>query len=556
MAPDIRSMKPEVRSRNSAIRNLHSTIKKGLPKDTRSLCPECGKIVQARVFERGGKVLIEKECPEHGRFSDVYWSDAGMYLKAEKFAYDGNGVSNPRMPVADGCPFDCGLCDAHLTHTLLANIDLTNRCNLRCPICFANANAAGYVYEPDFKTVVGMMRVLRENRPVPVAAVQFSGGEPTVRSDFVEILKTASKMGFRQIQAATNGLKMADDPAFAQKMVNAGLKTAYLQFDGMDDEIYRMSRGRPLLAVKKKAIENCRKSNPPLSTVLVPTIVKTVNDSQIGAIFDFAVQNSDVIRGINYQPVAFTGRISLKERERQRFTIPDLCAAIEKHTGGAIKRSDFYPVPVVAPISELVASVAGKPQITFTTHPHCGMATYIFVERKESGARESPLGNRDEPRTPKTESRKLNPEPRNSDMPKIIPITDFVDVEGFMSDVMQLAAGIRGSRFARMHLLLNSGKVLRHIDQKKAPAGLDIKAMVRSVMLNDYQSLRKFAWNSLLVGAMHFQDSYNYDIERVKRCGIHQVTPDGRLIPFCAYNGGPTYRKEVEKRFSVTLKAK
>ncbi len=526
-----------MRSRNSAIRNQHSTIMKGLPKETQSLCPECGKIVQARVFERDGKALIEKECPEHGRFSDVYWSDAAMYLKAEKFAYDGQGVSNPRMPVTDGCPFDCGLCDEHLTHTLLANIDLTNRCNLRCPICFANANASGYVYEPDFKTVVGMMRVLRGNRPVPAAAVQFSGGEPTVRPDFLEILKTASKMGFRHIQVATNGLKMAEDPAFVQKMVNTGLNTAYLQFDGLDDEVYMKLRGRRLLAVKKKAIENCRKST--LSTVLVPTIVKTVNDNQIGAIFDFAIQNSDVVRGINYQPIAFTGRISMKERERQRFTIPDVCAAIEKHTNGVIKRSDFYPVPVVAPISELVASVAGKPQITFTTHPHCGMATYIFVEKSQKGASDAGGahigGGRD-------------------NNPKIIPITQFVDVEGFMSDVMQLAARIRGSRFARMRLLLNSGKVLRHIDQKKGPAGLDVKAMIRSVLFNDYQALIKFSWNSLLVGVMHFQDSYNYDIERVKRCGIHQVTPDGRLIPFCAYNGGPTYRTEIERRFGIPLK--
>ncbi|MDD5502648.1 MAG: radical SAM protein, partial [Candidatus Thermoplasmatota archaeon] len=489
-----------------------------LPRNIKSLCPECGKIISAHIFEKGGKVLIEKKCAEHDTFSDVYWSDADMYAKAEEFAYDGKGVENPRVPVTDGCPFDCGLCDAHLTHTLLANMDLTNRCNLRCPICFANANAAGYVYEPDFKTIVGMMRVLRENKPVPVAAIQFSGGEPTIRADFIEILRTASRMGFRQVQVATNGLKMAEDPRFVQEMVNAGLKTAYLQFDGLDDEIYLKSRGRRLLKVKEKAIENCRKSAPSLSTVLVPTVVKTVNDGQVGPIFDFAVKNSDIIRGINYQPVAFTGRISLKERQRQRFTIPDLCIALEKHTGGAIKRSDFYPVPFVAPVSELVAAVEHKPQITFTTHPHCGMATYVFVEKKKSC----------------------------QIAPKVIPITDFVDVEGFMSDVMHLAISARKSFSPRLNVWLNSGKILRNIDGKKAPAGLDLKSVIRSIVMNDYSSLRKFAWNSLLIGAMHFQDSYNYDIERVKRCGIHQITPDGRLIPFCAYNGGPTYRKEVE----------
>jgi len=119
---------------------------------------------------------------------------------------------------------------------------------------------------------------------------------------------------------------------------------------------------------------------------------------------------------------------------------------------------------------------------------------------------------------------------------------------------MHLAISARRSLSPRLNVWLNSGKILRNIDGKKAPAGLDLKSVIRSIVMNDYSSLRKFAWNSLLVGAMHFQDSYNYDIERVKRCGIHQVTPDGRLIPFCAYNGGPTYRTEIERRFGIPLK--
>src|SRR5512136_3069001 len=144
-----------------------SAVPTGLPKKTDSLCPDCLMIIPATIKEEKGKVVMEKTCPKHGAFKDTVWSDAEMYLRAEKWAKDGVGVINPAIPNAKLCPFDCGLCDLHLSHTGLANVDLTNRCNLKCPICFANANSAGYVFEPDFDTVVKMLKLLRSERPVP-----------------------------------------------------------------------------------------------------------------------------------------------------------------------------------------------------------------------------------------------------------------------------------------------------------------------------------------------------------------------------------------------------
>jgi len=126
-----------------------SALPVGLPKKTQSLCPECLTVIEATMREENGKVVMEKTCPKHGAFKDVVWSDAKTYLRVEKWAKDGVGVKDPAIPKAKQCPFDCGLCDLHLSHTALSNVDLTNRCNLKCPICFANANAAGYVYEPE-----------------------------------------------------------------------------------------------------------------------------------------------------------------------------------------------------------------------------------------------------------------------------------------------------------------------------------------------------------------------------------------------------------------------
>lgn len=500
-----------------------SSIPPGLPKTTESLCPECLAIIKATMRDDNGKVVMEKTCPKHGKFRDVVWSDTELYLKAEKWAKDGVGVTNPAIPDAKQCPFDCGLCNLHLSHTGLANVDLTNRCNLRCPICFANANAAGYVFEPDFDTVVKMLKVLRDERPVPCPAVQFSGGEPTIYPRLLDVIRAAKELGFAQIQVATNGIKFAESLDFCQKASDAGLNTVYLQFDGFRSDIYVRARGRDLLDVKQKVVDNFRKVKHHSSIVLVPTIVKGVNDDQVWPIVHYALENMDVIRGVNFQPVAFTGRISNEDLEKGRYTIPDLAKDIEKQSKGMIKASDWYPVPAVAPISELWMALYGDSKVTLTTHAHCGMATYMFVKGPDN----------------------------------VIPITRFVDVEPLFDELYQLAQKAEGRKIKAFSKVKAFSLLKKHIKKDDLPDGMSSVQFVKSlrgVLSEETKSeLAKFSWRMMYVGAMHFMDSYNYDVERVKRCMIHYTTPDGKIIPFCAYNSGPVYRTEVEKRFSVPL---
>ncbi|MFO8109067.1 MAG: radical SAM protein [Thermoplasmata archaeon] len=513
-----------------------SLLDKGLPKKTESLCPECKKVIPASLIEESGKVVMYKECPEHGKFSSVYWSDVDLFLKAEQWAFDGKGVEDPAITNAKTCPDNCGLCNLHLSHTCLANVDLTNRCNLQCPICFANANAAGYVYEPSFNQIVGMLKMLRDQKPVPTTAVQFSGGEPTVHPQLFQILKAASNMGFAQVQIATNGIKLAGNPNYAQKCVDSGLHTVYLQFDGLKEENYIQARGKPLLNVKMKAIENCRTTNPkPLATVLVPTIIKTINDDQVGDILNFATENRDVIRGVNYQPVAFTGRISQEEREKQRYTLSDLAIDLEKQTK-CVTRDDFYPVPFVTPISQMISVLKNDSQVAFTSHPHCGLATYLIIAGDG----------------------------------KVTPITEYLDVEGLMKRMLEKAeewdtffhktafkvgGKLKSQESKRKSLIKNFNKYFgEFLTDKELPGGVTIGTLMSDVLeKGNKRSIGDFAWRTMFVGGMHFQDDYNYDIERVKRCVIHYAVPDGRIIPFCAYNGGPTYRKEIESKFSVPL---
>ena len=515
-----------------------SGLQKGLPKKTQSLCPECLKIIDAELRDVDGKLMMFKTCPTHGEFSEVVWSNTEDYLRIEDEARDGNGVDNPKITDAVKCPFECGLCDMHKSTTSLANLDLTNRCNLKCPVCFANANAAGYVYEPTYEQVVEMMKNLRAERPVPVPAIQFAGGEPTIYPKFMEVISKAKELGFAQIQVATNGIKIVEEEDFAQRMLDAGMHTVYLQFDGFKRENYIQARGKDLLDTKMEALKRLENTKPtPLATVLVPTMIKTINDDEAGKMVDFAVEKRNVVRAINFQPVAFTGRIDQDERKKFRYTISDLIHDLTEQTD-YIQPTDFHTVPSVAPISYLASVVTGQPKVAFTAHPACGASTFLYVD---------PAG-------------------------KPTPITRFIDVVGLFKEMEKLA---KKTDNPVIKTVLKFGSTLKSDESKRKsaikafkkyfdqyvitdniPSGLptDMSEMLSTVLVEgNKESMKGIAWNTVMIGTMHFQDLYNYDIERVKRCVIHYAVPDGRIIPFCAYNGGPTYRTAVEKKFSMSF---
>ncbi|MCJ7442986.1 MAG: radical SAM protein [Methanotrichaceae archaeon] len=472
-----------------------------IDKTVSSLCPICLKIVQAHIFEETGKVFMEKYCEDHGDFREIYWSDASLYKKFFKYLTIGH-ESDSSAAEQIGCTLDCGLCKNHITSTLLGIVDLTSRCNMTCPICFADAG--GDQYEPSLDQIKIMLQNLRAEEPVPCPAIQFSGGEPTLRDDLPQIVAMARQMGFAQIQIATNGLRLASNFNLCKALQRNGLNTIYLQFDGVTSEPYLALRGQDYLPIKLKAIENFKKANQ-TSVILVPTLVKDVNDHQVGDIVRFASKNSNVIKGINFQPVAFAGRIDSKdkEREKKRITIPDLFSLIEKQTNNDITKDDFYPVSFVVPISQLIAAKCGFPQPSFTVHPCCGAATYVY---KSNG--------------------------------RLIPITRFIDVEGLLENLKYEVENYDGSRFGKLKM---KGRILRDlpsfVDDNHAPADLNITRMLLGVFRNGTrESIREFHLNSLFVGVMHFQDVYNIDLERLQRCGVHYSLPNGKIIPFCAYN--------------------
>lgn len=478
-------------------------------RETQSLCPVCLRVLDAEVYvDENNVVRIRRTCPEHGLFDETYtFSDYELYKWAEKYAHDGSGIENPITSEVKGCPFDCGLCPNHKSHTVLAIIDVTNRCNMRCPICFANAAAAGYVYNPSLEQIREMLKTLRSIRPVPPPALQLSGGEPTVRRDLPEIIRMAKELGFDHVEVNTNGLVLAEDINYYKSLLDAGMSTIYLQFDGVTDDIYVKLRGMPLLEKKLKVIENARKLGHE-SIVLVVTLSKGVNDHQIGDMINFALDNSDVIRCLNVQPISFSGRATKLERDQMRINTSDFMKLVEEQTNGLITRWDFRPVPCVVPVSRAVGALKNRKYVEFTTSPFCGVATFLVKNTKNEW----------------------------------VPITKLANVDKFFEAMNRVYEHAIKGRRTRAYM--STIGALRYVK-----FGL-LRELVWPVLKEgSYKALGKFMRRVVMIGCMHFMDLWNFDLQRVQQCVIHYALPDGTVRPFCTHNN--IHREYIERKFSI-----
>ncbi len=496
-------------------------------KVTASICPECiseGKTIKesklaAIIYEEDKKVWIIKECPEHGIVKDLYWGDYEMYQKAKKFADPGIEILNPDIKKTEeevSCPDDCGLCVKHKSHTNLGNIVLTNRCNLSCWYCFFYAKKGESIYEPSLTHIREMLRRMKNERPIGANAIQFTGGEPTLRDDIVEITKIAKEEGYDHVQFNTNGIEFARNPKLVKDLKEAGVGVVYMSFDGVTPETNPKNYWEI-----PDALENCRKVG--LAVVLVPTLIKGVNDHEVGDMIRFAAGNIDIVRSLNIQPVSLVGMMPRKKRDEQRITIPDVCKKIEEQTDGQITRDDFFTIPTASLITNFMEVMTGKPKYKLSSHFACGVATYVFKEGDD-----------------------------------LIPLTRFVDVYGLLEYLKGLTENVQRSRVKKFGKAISGVKLLlnlkKFIDEDKKPKGLDIGKIITSAITGgSYDSLVEFHRKSLFIGMMHFMDLYNYDIDRVQKCCVHYATPDGRVIPFCAFNVIPqVFRDKTQKEFSIS----
>lgn len=441
---------------------------------TESLCPECLKRIPAENIAAGEAVYQEKTCPEHGRFRTVIWRGPPAY---QSWAAAGQPESPPvcATAAAKGCPFDCGLCPDHRRPTCCVLLEVTQRCNLGCPVCFAGAG--GEAGDPDIATVESWYRRLLASGGH--CNIQLSGGEPTLRDDLPELIALGRSLGFSYFQLNTNGLRLATDPRYGLRLKRTGLSCVFLQFDGLDDTVYAKIRGKPLLDIKKAAIARCAELG--LGVVLVPTLVPGINTAQIGRLVEFAVGLMPAVRGVHFQPVSYFGRYPQPPADADRFTLPELMRALEAQTGGKMKTGDFRP--------------------SGARNAYCAFhANYLAAADGEL---------------------KLLNGGEGKGCCRPVPAADGVrKARSFVARRWSAAGGSR-------------------TDSPPCCPGVATDSLDAFLDTVDKRTL--------CVSAMAFQDCGTIDLARLKDCPLHVLHPDGRLIPFCAYNltdrqGRPLHR--------------
>ena len=297
---------------------------------TRSVCPVCLKNIPAVLHtEDSGRILLRKTCPEHGPFQVPVWQglmDFDRWTQGSEPLSPGRGLC---------CPENCGICPEHEIGTCCALLEVTKRCNLHCTYCFADGGSAED--DPPLEEMKEAVRDIVSQCGSPL--LQLSGGEPTLRDDLPELIRFAKEAGCSYVQLNTNGIRLAEDPAFAKALAEAGLDIVFLQFDGTRDDIYQNLRGRLLLQKKLEAIRIC--SGLHLGVTLVPTVVKGVNDDNLGELISLACSLAPGVRGIHFQPVSFFGRIPCSPGEEDRYTLDRLMVDISDQAGIPIE--SFMP---------------------------------------------------------------------------------------------------------------------------------------------------------------------------------------------------------------------
>ena len=307
---------------------------------TVSLCPECLRRVDAKIVFEDNNVYMLKNCNEHGFQKVLIATDVEYYKNTRNYNKPSEIPLHFNTKTHYGCPYDCGLCQDHEQHSCLTIIEITDRCNLQCPTCYA-MSSPHYGRHRTVEEVEKMLNIIVANEGTP-DVVQISGGEPTVHPDFFAILDIAKKKPIRHLMVNTNGIRIAKDEEFTRKLASYMPDfEIYLQFDSFKQSALEQLRGENLIETRKKAIDHLNKFN--LSTTLVVTLQKGLNDDEIGQIIEYALQQK-CVRGVTFQPTQIAGRLENFDASSDRITLTDVRNKILSQTS-IFQPNDLIPVP-------------------------------------------------------------------------------------------------------------------------------------------------------------------------------------------------------------------
>ena len=522
----------------------------GWPRTTDSLCPRCvpevrqqivdGKIphqillnekvgeIKAQVIERDGKILMVKDCPVHGHFEDVMAIDTEFFKHLEQ-VFPGRDIRAHN----DEKLHNHGTSTVKHGRGSVLTVDLTNRCNMMCDPCFMDANQVGFVHELSWEDIQTLLDNAISIKPRRQMSVQFSGGEPTLSPYFLDAVRYSRKVGYNSVQAATNGIEFAKSPEFCKESALAGLRYAYLQFDGIGNAANSHRAVGNLFDVKLRAIENLHSNG--VDIVPVTTIINGINNEQVGRIIQFALDNPKKISFLSFQPVSFTGRdeaVTDERREAQRYTLSHLAHDVKNQVGMGEPVRDWFPISFMSTFSDWADLVHGPNadwgQLSCGCHPNCGIGMAVMIDKETKEFR---------------------------------PVTAFLNAEQLSKDVARVTDAGRGKFWSVVGVSL---ALLRNYDPFGAPSTFKLTDMLAKFdkcfgatgrnygkvtgdrTMADIEKRRTDRWNFLFIAGMWFQDLFNYDFRRTEQCIIPYATQEGE-ISFCAYNTGVGWRNIIEK---------
>ncbi|MGH9431883.1 MAG: radical SAM protein [Terriglobia bacterium] len=527
----------------------------GWPRETDSLCPGCVKEardrimngeqdlstlmnekvgeIKAKIIERDGQVWMVKDCPIHGRYEDMMAIDVNFLSWIEQ-NFPGRDI---RAHNDEGLHNHGSSSIKHGRGSVLT-VDLTNRCNMMCDPCFMDANQVGFVHELAWEDITEILDNAIKIKPRRQMSVQFSGGEPTMSPYFLDAVRYARKIGYNSVQAATNGIEFAKSEEFSRQAFEAGLRYAYLQFDGIGNDANSHRQVGNLFDVKLKAINNMHGAG--IEIILVTTLVNGVNNDQVGPIINFARENPKKIAFIAFQPVSFTGRdedITPERRLKQRYTLSHMAADVKRQVGITEPTRDWFPLSLMGAFSDFADLVHGPHeefgQVSCGCHPNCGVGTALMVNKENK---------------------------------EWAPVPQFLNIPGLVHDVQQITDAARSKGFSNFMMGL---ALLKNYKPFKSPPSLALWDILKKFdksfaltgkadqkygasgphrTIEDTLKRRSDPWNFLFIAGMWFQDLFNYDFRRTEMCIIPYATQQGE-ISFCAYNTGIGWRKIIENMY-------
>src|SRR5499425_75999 len=436
----------------------------GWPRETDSLCPTCtrearqaildGKKdvsvllnekvgeIKATILERDGKIMMVKDCPIHGHFEDVMAIDTAFFKHLEE-VFPGRDIRAHN----DEKLHNHGSSTIKHGRGSVLTVDLTNRCNMMCDPCFMDANQVGFVHELSWEEIKTLLDNAISIKPRRQLSVQFSGGEPTLSPYFLDAIRYCRQLGYQSVQAATNGIEFAKRPDFAKAAAEAGLRYAYLQFDGIGNEANSHRAVGNLFDVKLRAIENLYAAG--VDIVPVITLVNGINNEQVGSVVRFALDNPKKIPFLSFQPVSFTGRdeeVTDERRTAQRYTLSHLAHDVKNQTGLGEPARAWFPISFMSTFSDFADLVHGPNadwgQLSCGCHPNCGVGMAIMCDK---------------------------------DTKEYRPVTAFLNADRLAKDVARINDAARGKKLSVLGVSL---ALLRNYNPYTAPAHFKLTDLI------------------------------------------------------------------------------